>query len=416
MFPIPFNDEQRLKALGGYDVLDTPPEEAFDSLTRLAVRHFGAPVALVSLVDEARQWFKSVQGLDVRETDREQAFCGHAIMSDEPMIVLDAATDSRFASNTLVCDDPGIRFYAGVPLVTPHGFRLGTFCIIGFAPRTEFTDDQVSALRDFAAAAMQSLNARRLAYAQQNGDEARIAEDSSVDLFSTVAHEIRSPITALQGCLSAIEGEIYGPIGDHQYGELVAAMSETIEQVMSMTDRMLNFARIRNGDIELVEEWTPVPSLLEKAQRILVSAQDNQKPDIRIGNAGANILLNADSILIAQMLGNLIGNAIKYSNGRPSIELSATCTGTGALEITVSDAGIGMRPEDLSCALQPYVQVHRSRKKSVGGIGIGLPLVKQLIEVHGGRLQIASAENKGTKVTLLFPAYRVRTDDEVPPE
>ncbi len=407
MFPVPFNEEKRLKALAGYDVLDTPPEEAFDSLTRLALRYFDTPVALVSLVDEARQWFKSVQGLDVRETDREVAFCGHAIMANDPLIVLDATVDPRFADNTLVCDKPGIRFYAGAPLVTPHGFRLGTFCVIDFKPRSEFPDDHMTALQDFATAAMQSLNARRLAYAQQNADEAQIAEDSRVAAFSAIAHEIRSPIAAFKGCLAAIESEVYGPLGDEQYGVLIAAMSETADQVITMTDRMLNLARLRTGNVELVEAQSSVAALLKGAQQAWRFMEDHGEIDIRIEDSTRGALLSADEILVAQMLGNLITNAVKYSHRPGQITLTASVDRAGNLELAVSDSGIGMNADDLASALRPYSQVVRPGRKSVKGVGIGLPLVKQLIELHGGRLQLVSAEGKGTKAALLFPSYRV---------
>lgn len=407
MFPVPFNEEKRLKALAGYDVLDTPPEEAFDSLTRLALRYFRTPVALVSLVDEARQWFKSVQGLNVRETDRELAFCGHAIISDDPLIILDATADPRFAQNALVCEQPGIRFYAGAPLVTPHGFRLGTFCVIDFEPRSEFPEDHLFALRDFSSAAMQSLNARRLAYAQQNANEAQIAEEGSVTAFSAIAHEIRSPIAALKGCLNAVESEIYGPVGDQQYGVLISAMSETVDQVMTMTDRMLKLARLRNGDIELLEESAGVLSLLEKAKETWRFAGDQNELDIRIENTAGELSLTADLIQVAQMLGNLISNAIKYSDQASPITLSSLVDRAGNLELSVTDTGTGMNAADLECALRPYGQVRRPGRKSVEGVGIGLPLVKQLIELHGGRLNLVSSEGNGTKASLLFPAYRV---------
>ncbi len=412
MFPVPFNDAQRLEVLAGYDVLDSPPEEVFDSLTRLATRHFGTPVALVSLVDEARQWFKSVQGLDTRETDRALAFCGHAIMSEEPLVVLDAAADARFAENALVCDSPGIRFYAGAPLITPQGFRLGTFCVIDMHPRNAFGNDELTALVDFATAAMLSLNARRLAHAQQKTNEAEIAQDCRVALFSTVAHEIRSPVAALKGCLGLLQSEVYGPIENQQHKGLLGAMTETIDDVMTMTDRMLNLARLRTGDVELLEEWSCVTALMEKARRRSLFAKSNRKPDIRIEGTASGIQLNADTVQMTQMLGNLINNAIKYSDGPPEIRLSAAMDCAGTLEIAVTDSGIGIAEQDIALALRPYTQINRPGNKAVCGVGIGLPLVKQLIELHGGRLRITSAEGKGTKVSLLFPHYRVSQSEE----
>ena len=124
MFPRPFDDEQRLDALNSYAVLDTPAEPVFDRITGLVSRIFKVPIALISLVDRDRQWFKACVGLDVRETPRDLAFCAHAILSDAVMVVPDAREDPRFKCSQLVVGPPHIRFYAGAPLVTTEGFRL----------------------------------------------------------------------------------------------------------------------------------------------------------------------------------------------------------------------------------------------------------------------------------------------------
>src|SRR4029077_2723014 len=119
--PIPANEEQRLAALRALGILETPPEERFDRITRLAKRLFGVPIALISLVDADRQWFKSCQGLCVRQTARDRSFCGHALLSPKPMGIPDAPRDERFADNPLVRAEPGIRFYAGQPLKAADG-------------------------------------------------------------------------------------------------------------------------------------------------------------------------------------------------------------------------------------------------------------------------------------------------------
>lgn len=129
------DEERRLATLGRYDVLDTPPEQAFDDLTRLAAQVLGTPIALVSLIDRERQWFKSRVGVEVCSTPRDQAFCDHAIHSDEVMVVEDACLDPRFAANPLVTGELGIRFYAGAPLIADDGSALGTLCVIDRQPR-----------------------------------------------------------------------------------------------------------------------------------------------------------------------------------------------------------------------------------------------------------------------------------------
>lgn len=144
-YPIPRNENDRLRTLRSYKILDTKPEERFDELTQLAAIICGVPISLITLIDADRQWFKSKVGLEVQETPRAQAFCTHAIMQPEMFEVPDASEDARFSQNPLVTGDPHIRFYAGSPLATSDGHLIGTMCVIDRKPRT-LTDEQKKAL------------------------------------------------------------------------------------------------------------------------------------------------------------------------------------------------------------------------------------------------------------------------------
>lgn len=160
--PLPPDESRRLETLRALNILDTAPEERFDRLTRLAKRLFNVPIALVSLVDTDRQWFKSCMGLAATETTRDVSFCGHTILDDDTLVVADAALDPRFADNPLVTGPPGIRFYAGCPLRAANGSKLGTLCVIDTAPRS-FGADDLALLRDLAHMAEQELAAVQLA-------------------------------------------------------------------------------------------------------------------------------------------------------------------------------------------------------------------------------------------------------------
>ena len=145
-YPIPENEADRLNTLRGYGILDTHPEDRFDDLTRLAALICGTPISLISLVDEDRQWFKSKTGLDVCQTPREDAFCAHAILSPELLLVPDASQDPRFATNPLVLGELHVRFYAGAPLTAPNGHHLGALCVIDRVPR-QLSPEQLESLR-----------------------------------------------------------------------------------------------------------------------------------------------------------------------------------------------------------------------------------------------------------------------------
>ena len=167
--PRPPNEADRLAALFELGILDTPPEIALDALVRLASQIFAVPVSLVSLVDAERQWFKARVGLEISETPRDLAFCAHAILGDEVMVVPDASLDLRFQDNPLVTSRPSIRFYAGAPLATSAGEKLGTLCIIDHEPR-RLTETEKETLAVLARAVTAHLELRRRRPPRQRGD------------------------------------------------------------------------------------------------------------------------------------------------------------------------------------------------------------------------------------------------------
>ncbi|MFA5999685.1 MAG: GAF domain-containing protein [Candidatus Paceibacterota bacterium] len=182
--PIPPNEEERLKSLRGLKILDTLSEERFDVITRLAVKIFNVPMSTITLVDANREWYKSVCGLGQKEGERAISFCGHALLADEILVIPDAKKDPRFADNPMVIGEPFIRFYAGVPIISVDGFRIGTFCIKGREPR-EFSLEDETNLKALAKWAEREVNYHDLSLAlekiKETEKQLKFMNDKMVD-------------------------------------------------------------------------------------------------------------------------------------------------------------------------------------------------------------------------------------------
>lgn len=234
---LPENEVQRLAALRSTDQLFTPSEERFDRITRLASRLLGTPIALVSLVADKCQWFKSAQGLDVTETPREISFCGHAILGEETFVVEDAARDLRFSDNPLVTGNPNIRFYAGHPLHTSDGSRVGTLCVIDRNPR-KFTPEQLEVLRDLAALVETELQRGQMSETQRDlvRERDELKRKASIDgltrlwnrgaIMELLGAELARAIRGTPVCVAMIDADHFKNVNDaygHQAGDAVLA-------------------------------------------------------------------------------------------------------------------------------------------------------------------------------------------------
>lgn len=202
--PKPANEEARLSALRGANLLDTLPEKMFDDVVKVASAVCGTPIALVSLVDSERQWFKAVQGLDAKQTPREQAFCAHAILEPgKTMVVPDATADARFVDNPLVTGGPNIRLYAGAPVVTHSGHPVGTVCVIDTVPR-ELTAEQIECLEALSRQVSNLIEFRRLS--RSAIDSAQLQLLAKSDRLRTVQAQndsLKARVAELEAALEA---------------------------------------------------------------------------------------------------------------------------------------------------------------------------------------------------------------------
>ncbi|WP_290703512.1 sensor domain-containing diguanylate cyclase [Amphritea sp.] len=270
----PINETDRINTLRSLKILDTQAEERFDRLTRLAARMFDVPIALVSLIDEDRQWFKSATGLDAAETHRDISFCGHAILGDEIFNIPDATQDERFADNPLVTMDPSIRLYVGCPLKAHDGAKMGTLCLIDQKPR-ELSKEDLQALRDLADMAEQELAASQLATLD---DLTMISNRRGFAMLAEKALQM-SARNGLPASLIAIDLDKFKQIND-QFGH-----AEGDKALIAFTDILKNtfresdlYARMGGDEFSVLLTNTTEEQALDSMMRLRNQVNDfNEK-------------------------------------------------------------------------------------------------------------------------------------------
>ncbi len=426
--PLPADEAERLAALRRAEILDTPPEAAFDRLTRLASALTGAPIALVSLVDSDRQWFKSKVGLDASETPRDWAFCAHALLTPEQVLVVaDAAEDPRFRGNPLVTGDPRIRFYAGAPIVMAGGHALGTVCAIDSRPRAEFGEREAALLKELAAVAADEIELRNLARqldgemrqrqaaerAQARAEAEAIrqrAAQSLMHLTGGIAHEFNNLFTGLILLAENMEAKAT----DEALRKSLNMMIDAYKRGSRLTAAMQAYAGrqyLEAGRIDpavvLQHAANMVPALHGAAAAAELAVSENCPP------------IECDGRQLLAAIAELAANAVEAATpGAARIRIAAEPAALdeaaaaklnaeddwGAkpgrfLRIAVIDQGPGMSRESRAQACEPFFTT-----KAVGnGPGLGLSMAQGFARQSGGFLVIESAPGAGAAVSLYLP-------------
>nr|MBA2757016.1 GAF domain-containing protein [Chloroflexota bacterium] len=249
--PVARSDEPaRLAAVRRYGILDTPPDGAFDRITGLAARVFGVPIAIVSIVDHDRIWFKSHHGLDVEQIDREPGLCASAVMQRDPWIISDARRDPRALTNPLVAGEFGLQFYAGVPLQTMDGYNLGTLCILDFEPR-ELSASETATLQDLGRMVTDELDLRLATRtALQEASERDRLKDA---YFGMLSHELRTPMTTIYAA-AQLMADSPAVRADARARDLFPDIVSESDRLLRLIDDLLVLTRVEQGSLESERE------------------------------------------------------------------------------------------------------------------------------------------------------------------
>jgi GAF domain-containing protein len=296
---MPPDEINRLDALYRYQILDTESESAFDELTQLASEVCDTPIALISLIDPDRQWFKSKVGLDAEETSRDIAFCTHAINQEKVFEVNDTFRDERFKNNPLVTSDPNIPFYAGAPLITPDGHAIGTICVISDKPK-KLNVHQRKAMEILSREVISQLELRLKLIQLQN------ANQRTTEFLSRLSHELRTPLHSIVSLSQLMLADNESNLST-QNTTYLQHIDFSGKQLLELVNSILDISKIEGGSFELYEKITKVKDFFFNIQGITSSLAREKRLDVNFNLTLNNINhIKIDDLRLSQIMLNLI--------------------------------------------------------------------------------------------------------------
>jgi PAS domain S-box-containing protein len=521
------DDPDRLAALYRFAVLDTPAEEVFDRLTRLASRVLKAPVALISLLDHRRQFFKSSHGLgepwaSLQATPLSHSFCQYVVTSGRPLVVEDARQDPLLRIRFAI-EDIGVVAYAGTPLITDEGLYLGSFCAIDSEPRT-WTDEDLEVLNEFSALAMKELDLRlqeareraiyssisdivllvgsdlniqfvnqavtsvlrrsiddfvghpatvvvhpddrsnmtelfaiamtarmsdaslEVRFQHGNGDwrwfdlsctnrihepsiaalvvtarditerkeaeqgvltalEQQLMANSELehsnraqrDFISVVSHEFRTPLTSIQGFSEVIRDE---ELEAEEIQDFANEIYRSAERLGRLINDMLDLDRMQFGNVTFLQKSVQLNGVVQEVVRSLERVSADHILVMNLDPTMPEFMADRDRLI--QVVTNLVRNAINYSPGGGQVIVS-TIRENGYAHLTVQDEGLGIPEEALETIFDRFTRVRTKEHKSVKGTGLGLPITRQIVDLHGGDVWVESTLGVGSTFHVRLP-------------
>jgi K+-sensing histidine kinase KdpD/CheY-like chemotaxis protein len=399
---MPLDEISRLDALYRYQILDTENESVFDELTQLASEICDTPIALISLIDPDRQWFKSKVGLDADETARDIAFCTHAINQENVFEVNDTLLDERFKDNPLVTSNPNIRFYAGAPLITLDGHAIGTICVISDKPK-KLNVHQRKAMGILSREVISQLELRLKLIQLQKENE------RTTEFLSRLSHELRTPLHSILSLsqLMLADGEFKLSQKNTSYLQHIDFSGR---RLLELATSILSISKIEEGCFELQERTTNVKDFFFNLEGIITSLAHEKRIDANFNLTSNNIdRIKIDDLRLTQIILNLISNSIKFSASKQSIFIYVVVSKTNII-IAVKDNGIGISESDISLLFNKFQRVGNNNTED--GAGLGLIITKGLVELMNGDIKLFSNLNEGTLVKVNIPLNSNNIDEQ----
>ncbi|MCB4797536.1 sensor histidine kinase [Neotamlana laminarinivorans] len=392
---LPKNEKQRLQALKNYDILDTGPEYDLDNITELTASICDVPIAIITLLDSERNFFKSRIGIDFNESPRELSFCGHAIIQDNPIFIIEDATkDERFYDNPIITEN-NVKFYAGVPLINPDGYALGTLCVYDSVPR-QLNNTQQNAL---IILAKQVINVMELRLKNKISNEAftdlKERHKTLKSFANKVSHDLKSPLANITSLSQLFKEELKEnyPNIDLEYLNLIEESADTLRAYVDGILKHYKSEALLKKD----RNKTKLEDVYKSIKTILSLNETNFKLLKKV------TLKNVNTYVLEQILLNLVDNGFKYNfSESPIVTIDYDENETHHI-FYVTDNGKGIDETKQDALFDIFKTAHETDKHGKKGTGIGLFTVKSLLKKLKGTITINSKLNEGTtfKFTIL---------------
>lgn len=400
--PTQTNEARRIQELYKYQILDSGPEHAFDEIAKVASLCCGTEMAAITFIDKDRQWLKSKVGIAASETPRDVSFCTHAIEHPQIMVVPDARADSRFANNPMVTSEPRICFYAGAPLETEAGARIGTLCVMDTHIKN-LNKYQIEILEILSRHVIHLLDFRYQVNSLSNmAREMNQIRNKAVDLarlksefLSNISHELRTPLAGVMGLVEVLKYTDLNP----EQGQYIDAISTSANNLLEVVNKILDISRIEAGLTSIDTSKFELNSLLQDLERRFHYSARSKNLDFRILSVDQPYSFWGDKRRITQILNNLLANAIKFTDhGKVFLETKVQKLQGPRYHVRfeVHDTGPGINKKTFEGMFHTFSQADASLTRNFGGLGLGLSISKQLAELMGGEIGVDSQVGLGS--------------------